>query len=205
MQAEVITRRDDLLIRRLILGPGEAMPWHTDVCHRFSVIVHGQHLTLEFRDTGERMGVAVHPGMAGWDAPEARVHRAVNTGSTPSRRIPESGGRWCLTRAPQRLPGMDPLPRPMGRRGRVKRCRPARRVSGWRIPEAEPWEPWNAHHDGGREVGHMTWGWSGGRSWEEGDRQGCQSLTRCQGPPNKGMQATGNSLRSSLAPALSRA
>ncbi len=44
-------------------------------------------------------------------------------------------------------------------------------------------------------------GWSGGRSWEEGDRQGCQGLTQCQCPPNKGMQATGNSLRSCLAPA----
>ena len=44
------------------------MPWHTDACHRFSVIVRGQQLTLEFRDTGEQMVVAV------------RVHRAVNTG-----------------------------------------------------------------------------------------------------------------------------
>ena len=82
MQAEVITRRDDLMIRRLILEPGEAMPWHTDTCHRISVIVRGQQLTIEFRETGERIGVAVHPGMVGWDAPEARVHRAVNTGST---------------------------------------------------------------------------------------------------------------------------
>ena len=57
------------------------MPWHTDTCHRFSVIVRGQQLTLEFRDTGERMVVAVHPGMVGWDEPDSRVHRAVNTGS----------------------------------------------------------------------------------------------------------------------------
>jgi hypothetical protein len=82
MQSEVITRRDGLMIRRLVLGPGAAMPWHTDACHRFSVIVRGQQLTIEFRDTGERIGVAVHPGMVGWDKPEARVHRAVNTGST---------------------------------------------------------------------------------------------------------------------------
>lgn len=33
MQTEVITRRDDLMIRRLILEPAEAMPWHTDACH----------------------------------------------------------------------------------------------------------------------------------------------------------------------------
>ena len=87
MQAEVITRRDDILIRRLVLGPGEAMPWHTDACHRFSVIVRGQHLTLEFRETGARMGVAVYPGMVDWDAPDARVHRAVNTGSTPYEEV----------------------------------------------------------------------------------------------------------------------
>ena len=87
MQAEVITRRDDLMIRRLVLEPGEAMPWYTDACHRFSVIVRGQQLTLEFRDTGERIGVAVHPGMVGWDEPEARVHRAVNTGSTTCEEV----------------------------------------------------------------------------------------------------------------------
>ena len=34
---EVITQRDDLVIRRLVLAPGEGMPWHTDTCHRFTV------------------------------------------------------------------------------------------------------------------------------------------------------------------------
>jgi hypothetical protein len=82
MHSEVITRRDDLMIRRLVLEPGEAMPWHTDACHRFSVIVRGQQLTIEFRETGERIGVPVHPGIVDWDTPEARVHRAVNTGAT---------------------------------------------------------------------------------------------------------------------------
>ena len=82
MHAEVITRRDDLLIRRLVLEPGEAMPWHTDACHRFSVIIRGQQLSIEFRETGEQITVPVYPGMVDWDAPEARVHRAVNTGST---------------------------------------------------------------------------------------------------------------------------
>ena len=82
MQSEVITRRDDLMIRRLVLELGEAMPWHTDACHRFSVIVRGQQLTLEFRETGEQIEVAVCPGMVDWDQPDARVHRAVNTGAT---------------------------------------------------------------------------------------------------------------------------
>jgi quercetin dioxygenase-like cupin family protein len=70
------------MIRRLVLEPGETMPWHTDSCHRFSVVVRGQQLTIEFRDTGEEIGVPVYPGMVGWDEPNAHVHRAVNTGST---------------------------------------------------------------------------------------------------------------------------
>jgi len=37
MQTQIITKRDDLLVRRLVLEPGEAMPWHRDTCHRFSV------------------------------------------------------------------------------------------------------------------------------------------------------------------------
>ena len=41
MRTEVITKRDDLLIRRQILEPGQAGPWHTDPCHRFSVVVSG--------------------------------------------------------------------------------------------------------------------------------------------------------------------
>jgi hypothetical protein len=87
MQTEVITRRDDLMIRRLVLEPGEAMPWHTDACHRFSVIVRSQQLSIEFRETGERITVPVHPGMVDWDTPDARVHRAVNTGSTPYEEV----------------------------------------------------------------------------------------------------------------------
>jgi len=87
MRTEVITRRKDLMIRRLVLEPGEAMPWHTDACHRFSVIVRGQQLSIEFRETGERLTVPVHPGMVAWDAPDTRVHRAVNTGSTPYEEV----------------------------------------------------------------------------------------------------------------------
>ena len=66
MQKEIITKRDDLLIRRLILDPGEAMPWHTDSCHRFSVVVRGEQLRIEFRDSGEQVAIPVHPGMADW-------------------------------------------------------------------------------------------------------------------------------------------
>ena len=84
---EVITQRDDLLIRRLVLEPGEAMAWHTDSCRRFSVVVRGERLRIEFRESGEQIAVAVHPGMADWDEPEARVHRAVNVGTAPYEEV----------------------------------------------------------------------------------------------------------------------
>jgi hypothetical protein len=87
MRAEVITERDDLVIRRLLLEPGEAMPWHTDACHRFSVVVRGEQLRLEFRDTGEKVTVPVRPGPAEWDKPSLRVHRAVNAGASPYEEV----------------------------------------------------------------------------------------------------------------------
>lgn len=81
MRFEVITERDDLLIRRQILEPGEALPWHVDLCHRFSVVVRGERLRLEFRETDEEISFDVHPGMADWDVPEPRIHRGVNAGT----------------------------------------------------------------------------------------------------------------------------
>jgi hypothetical protein len=87
MRVDVLTDRDDLLIRRLLLEPGDAMPWHTDVCRRFSVVVRGDGLTIEFRESGERVAVDVHPGLAGWDEPDPRVHRGVNTGSVPYEEV----------------------------------------------------------------------------------------------------------------------
>jgi hypothetical protein len=82
MRFEVITKRDDLLIRRQILQPGEALPWHVDLCHRFTVAVSGERLHIEYRDTGEIQAIDVHPGLADWDAPEPRVHRGINAGTT---------------------------------------------------------------------------------------------------------------------------
>lgn len=80
MHAETLADCDRLLIRRLVLGPGEAMGWHTDRCHRFTVVVTGSRLRLEFRDDGEIADVEVQPGLAGWDTPTERIHRAVNVG-----------------------------------------------------------------------------------------------------------------------------
>jgi hypothetical protein len=87
MQMEVITQRDDLVIRRLVLAPGEAMPWHTDTCRRFTVIVRGDQLSIEYRDSGEEIQIPVQPGATGWDEPDARIHRGINTGATPYEEV----------------------------------------------------------------------------------------------------------------------
>ena len=87
MRTETITKRDDLLIRRLVLQPDEAMAWHIDVCRRFSVVVRGDRLRIEFRDGGDPLDVDVAPGMADWDEPTARVHRGVNAGTVPYEEV----------------------------------------------------------------------------------------------------------------------
>lgn len=87
MRTEIITERDDLVIRRLVLEPGEAMPWHTDPCRRFTVVVRGDLLHIEYKDSGRRQPVPVHPGQADWDEPESRVHRGVNAGATPYEEV----------------------------------------------------------------------------------------------------------------------
>lgn len=81
MAIELISREPGLVIRRSTLEPGEATPWHTDPCRRFSVVVRGEKLAIEYRD-GEREEIATWPGEAGWNEPEPRVHRAVNVGGT---------------------------------------------------------------------------------------------------------------------------
>ena len=63
------------------------MPWHTDSCHRLSVVIRGEQLRIEFRETGQQVAVPVHAGLVDWDQPEQRVHRAVNVGSTPYEEV----------------------------------------------------------------------------------------------------------------------
>ena len=87
MKSETITQRDDLVIRRHILEPGEALPWHTDLCHRFTVVVTGEALSIEYRESGEIETFPVSAGMTGWDAPEPRVHRGINTGTIPYEEV----------------------------------------------------------------------------------------------------------------------
>jgi len=69
------------------LEPGEALPWHTDRCRRFTVIVSGMELSIEYRDSVAVETFPVHAGMADWDAPQPRVHRGINTGSVPYEEV----------------------------------------------------------------------------------------------------------------------
>lgn len=73
MRTEIITKRDDLTIRRLPLEPGEAMPWCTDSCNRFTVAVRGEQLRIEFQDTDEHTLVPVYSSMTDWDKPDHAV------------------------------------------------------------------------------------------------------------------------------------
>ena len=87
MKKETISRREDILIRKHILEPGEALPWHRDLCHRFSVVISGDALGIEYRDSGEVETFAVYPGMADWDEPQSKVHRGINTGKVPYEEV----------------------------------------------------------------------------------------------------------------------
>lgn len=102
MKEELLSREGATMIRRHVLEPGEAMPWHTDLVRRFTVVVRGERLPIEFRDGAEPVTVDVHAGLAEWDDPEPRVHRAVNAGSVPYEEVVIF---FCPT------PDLEPQPR----------------------------------------------------------------------------------------------
>lgn len=81
MNLESITEEPTLVIRRLILAPQEATFWHIDQCRRFTVVVSGDRLRIEYLASGTFEEFEVTPGAAGWDDPEPRTHRAVNVGN----------------------------------------------------------------------------------------------------------------------------
>jgi hypothetical protein len=87
LKTEIVSQRKEIRIRRHILQPGEALPWHTDRCQRFSVVIRGDALRIEYRDADEVETIAVCPGMAEWDQPQARVHRGLNSGQLPFEEV----------------------------------------------------------------------------------------------------------------------
>ena len=82
MIQETLSQRGTLLVRRLVLEPGEATDWHVDPYHRLTVIVRGEALAIEYGDGGRIGPVEVTAGQTDWDAPTERAHRAVNVGGT---------------------------------------------------------------------------------------------------------------------------
>ncbi len=80
MIEETIHHRGTTLVRRLCLQPGEATRWHRDPCHRVTVVLKGDALSIEFRDGRPQVHVHVEPGQVDWDEPSAYPHRAVNVG-----------------------------------------------------------------------------------------------------------------------------
>ena len=84
---KVISQRGTTLVRRLVLGPGDATPWHVDPYHRISVVVRGEALAIEYRDGRAPEEIEVSPGEAGWDEPTSLVHRAINIGRNPYEEV----------------------------------------------------------------------------------------------------------------------
>lgn len=81
MFEKLLYHRGTTLVRRLRLAPGEATPWHRDPYQRVTVVLSGDALAIQYRDSGELHPVAITPGQADWDEPGDRVHRAVNVGT----------------------------------------------------------------------------------------------------------------------------
>ena len=87
MQDEELFRHGTTAVRRLTLNPGEAMAWHRDPHHRVAVVVEGDVLEIEFRDSDERLRVEVYLGQTDWEQPSSRVHRAINVGQKTYQQI----------------------------------------------------------------------------------------------------------------------
>ncbi len=101
MSEELLYEKGDVLVRRAILEPGESSAWHTDSCDRVTVILSGDRLAIEFRDSGEIQEFDVRAGQVDWDEPTSEVHRAINVG----RRRYEEVVTFFLSE-----PGQDPQP-----------------------------------------------------------------------------------------------
>jgi quercetin dioxygenase-like cupin family protein len=84
---EILFHRGTTMVRRLLLGPGETMPWHHDPYHRVAVVLRGDAIAIEYRDRGKSHRVEISPGQVEWEEPTDRVHRAVNVGGQPYEQI----------------------------------------------------------------------------------------------------------------------
>jgi quercetin dioxygenase-like cupin family protein len=80
MDEQILLRKGTTLVRRMILAPGEVMPWHRDPYHRVTVVLRGESIAIEYRDGSPDVNIAVSPGQVDWDEPSDRVHRGKNDG-----------------------------------------------------------------------------------------------------------------------------
>jgi hypothetical protein len=80
MREELLYEKGDILVRRAILDPGESSAWHTDACNRVTVILSGDRLAIESRDSGEVKELHIRAGQVDWDEPTSEIHRAINVG-----------------------------------------------------------------------------------------------------------------------------
>ena len=96
MKDEVLFQRGTTHVRRLQLpgtctrgkcDPGEAMHWHRDPFHRVTLVLQGDALAIEYRDSSESQRFVVTPEQVDWDEPTDRVHRGVNIGEEPYEEI----------------------------------------------------------------------------------------------------------------------
>lgn len=79
-QQQELSHRGNYLVRRQRLEPGQATPWHRDICHRVTAVLSGDLLEIVFSDSDESQVCKVTPGEVDWAEPSGRVHRAVNAG-----------------------------------------------------------------------------------------------------------------------------
>jgi quercetin dioxygenase-like cupin family protein len=86
---EVLQRRDNTLVRRIMLEPGEATPWHVDPYDHFAFQIQGEVAAVEYRESGEVERLQVWPGQVRWAVtdPNRVVHRAVNLSAGPFEEI----------------------------------------------------------------------------------------------------------------------
>jgi 8-oxo-dGTP diphosphatase len=87
MAEEVVQKRNQTLVRRQRLAPGESTPWHRDPYHRVTIVLSGEALAIEYRDGSPAERILVRPGQVDWDQPTDRVHRGLNVSQEPYEEI----------------------------------------------------------------------------------------------------------------------
>ncbi|MBP0034494.1 MAG: hypothetical protein J7524_15205 [Roseofilum sp. Belize BBD 4] len=102
MSERCLFRFGFIWIRQMSLLPGEATPWHYDLCHRITVVFQGHTLAIEYDDRMPTKNVTYKPVQIDWDKPSDHLHRAV----TSSSEFYEELTIFFLDR-----PGLNPQPR----------------------------------------------------------------------------------------------